>query len=249
MQTIQVLLFETVWIFFFLVFSIHSWFWMQNTQIQRADCTSYQVSEYPCVLLEDHTIVKHISHTEKCDTLSKKCLKNSPRISLPESNSSSCHPFSLPQKTDTFDVAALLLHVPVHQTCFSTTSHVLICLVHVTLSWSYNKGVYRDALQFPQPFPSVRQTQADSNLFAFSYNFVFVAFNKVTKITFIAFILNVIDIYINLYITHLYIMHICYGTYVCMIYTLYICMPAKSFQLFLTLCDSVVNQAPLSMRV
>ena len=155
---------------------------------------------------------------------------------------------SLPQKTDTFDVAALLLHVPVHQTCFSTTSHVLICLVHVTLSWNYNKGVYQDALQFPQPFPSVRQTQGDSNLFAFSYNFVFVAFNKVTKITFIAFILNVIDIYINLYITHLYIMHICYGTYVCMIYTLYICMPAKWFQLFLTLCDSVVNQAPLSMR-
>ena len=174
--------------------------------------------------------------------------KKSPHISLPESNSSSCHPSSPPQKTDTFAVAALTLYVPVNQTCFSTTSHVLICLVHVTLSWSFNKGVYQDALQFPQPFSSVRQTQGDSDLFAFSYNFVFVAFSKVTKITFIAFIVNVIDIYINVYITYLYIMHICYSIYVCMIYTLYICMPAKSFQLFLTLCNSVVHQAPPSMR-
>ena len=250
MQTILVLLFETVWVCFFFFNIFHPQLIMDAEPLDTESWLYFlpglRISL--CLAWGPYNCETSFPYWEMWYTIKDVLEKKAPHISLPETNSSSCHPSSLPQKTDTFDMAALILYVSFNQTCFCTTSHGPVCLVHVILSWRYNKGLYRDALQFPQSFPSVRQAQGDSSLFAFSYNFVFVAFNKVTKITLIAFIVNVIDTYINAYITYLYIMHIYYSIYVCVTYALYRRRPAKLFQLFLTLCDSAVHRAPPSMR-
>lgn len=92
---------------------------------------------------EDHTILKHLFHTEKWDIVSKEDLTKLkiPHISLLETDSLHCCvlPQRLHPKADTIDTAAITRPRLFIKLAFSLLLMDLSALLLITLLWSHNQ--------------------------------------------------------------------------------------------------------------